>query len=68
MGGIQMGGVGIGAMRHIGMMAMLPQIVGIYYNSLMFAISILAAHIVATFVLFIKFVSLETGLIQEIFQ
>ena len=55
-------------MRHIGMMAMLPQIVGIYYNSLMFAISILAAHIVATFVLFIKFVSLETGLIQEIFQ
>jgi len=59
LGGILMG-VGIGTMHYTGMAAMFTQAVVMYYDPVMFVISILVAHILATFAIFVKFVSQQT--------
>jgi len=53
LGGILMG-VGIGTMHYTGMAAMLMN-AQMYYDPLLFILSILVAHILATFALYIKF-------------
>jgi len=56
LGGILMG-VGIGTMHYTGMAAMITDGAGMFYNPAWFALSILVAHVLATFALFVKFAS-----------
>src|SRR3989338_2053415 len=56
LGGILLG-VGIGTMHYTGMAAMLTENTAMYYHPGFFALSILVAHILATFALFVKFAS-----------
>lgn len=59
LGGVLLG-VGIGTMHYTGMAAMLTDATMMYYDPVFFALSVLVAHILATFALFVKFAPRQT--------